>query len=80
MASVVADGTIGVEQRFDTAAGRSFAGCACAAGIAVAAVLIVVDAVDVVVIEPALDFPVVVRLAVFALNIAYQDALVVVSD
>lgn len=84
MASAV--GKIGGEQRFDTAAGHSSAGCACAAGIVV---LIVVDEADVVLIEPALeanliDFPdvaaVVVRLAVVALNAAYQDASVVVSD
>lgn len=83
MASAVVDGKIGAEQRFDTAAGRSLVGCACAAGIAV--VLIVADAADVVLIEHEtylIGFPVVVvvHLAAAALNAAYQDVSVEVTD
>lgn len=87
MVTAVADGTIGGGQRFDTAADRNSAGCACAAGIAVAVVLVVVNAADVMLIEPVLEeylialLVVVVRLAVFALDAAaYQDASAVVSD
>lgn len=82
MASAAADGTIGGEQRFDTAAVRSSAGCAYAVGIAVA-VEWPVDAVVVVLIVTALaEYGIVLPAVVerLALNAAYQDASVVVSD